>query len=298
VSGADTAPAALAQVLPDWLGDVAIGLGPVPGALAGETNSGVLWSAAPGRFWLDVPGVARYLAQEGRSLTIEPAPDADPRTVVQFARAAPLAAVCYQRGMAVLHAATAVLDGEAVLLAGASAAGKSTLLAALLARGWSMLGDEVAPLAQPDAGAVAVLPTGDDLRLWPDAVAALEPDPRLRQSLAGDARSPGPQTWTADHALDAPAPIAGIWWLTQHNRPGLEINAVEGLQQFESLGQLAYHGRVARTLLDRVAYLRIAATISSSVPLRHARRPRSAWTVEELADAIEQQRAERSEGVR
>ena len=90
------------------------------------------------------------------------------RAVARFAGMAPLAALCYQRGMAVWHAATAVRDGGAVVLAGESATGKSTLLAALMKRGWGMLGDELAPLTLGDGGAVVALATGAEVRLWPE----------------------------------------------------------------------------------------------------------------------------------
>jgi len=48
-----------------------------------------------------------------------------------------------------LHAATLAYDGQAVVFAGPSGTGKSTLAAGLLARGWSYLSDEFA-LIDPD----------------------------------------------------------------------------------------------------------------------------------------------------
>jgi hypothetical protein len=277
-------------MLPAWLDDVAVEFGPVPAAPDGVTAGGVLWSAAPGRLWLEVPGVAHYLARDGRSLTVDPAPGADPEVVARFARATPLAALCYQRGMPVLHGATAVHDGAAVILAGASAAGKSTLLAALVARGWSMLGDDLAPLGCPAPGAAAVLPASAEVLLWPDSIERLERDPRFRRALPGDARlsASGPQPNAAgDHALSSPTPIRSIWWLSTYNEPGVAISDVEGLERFESLGSLAYNGRAAHALVDRAAYLRISGAIAHSVPLRRVRRPRGTWSLEQLADAVE-----------
>jgi hypothetical protein len=277
-------------LLPDWLDDVVVEFAAIPAALEDASARGVLWSAAPGRLWLEVPGVGRYLADQGRSLLVDPAPSADPQTVARLARATPLAALCYQRGLVALHAATAVRDGVAVILAGDSATGKSTLLAALLARGWKMLGDEVAPLAAADSDAVAVLPTGDELRLWPDAAARLATDAGLGHLPSLDPDSPGgPQMLaTEDRALGLPAPLHAIWRLSLHNRPGIQVDAVNGFEGFEWLGKLAYRGRMAHALLDRGAYLRIAAAIASTVALRHAHRPRGEWSVEQLAVIVEQ----------
>ena len=73
-----------------------------------------------------------------------------------------------------------------MVLAGDSATGKSTLLAALLARGWAMLGDELAPVTVDGGGAVMVRATGGEVRLWPDAVRAA----RVVSSALGGRREP------------------------------------------------------------------------------------------------------------
>ncbi len=256
-------------VLPEWLDDVAVAHGRVPASLEGATAAGVLWSAAAGRFWLEVPGVGRYLASGGRELTVDPAPGADPADVARLAGMTPLAALCYQRGIAAWHAATAVRDGQAVILAGDSATGKSTLLAALLARGWAMLGDELAPVVVRTGGAVTALPTGSEVRLWPDAIKRVDAAP------------------TPTQALRRPVPIRSIWRLGLHNYGATEIATDEGFDRFDAVGKLAYHGRVAHALMDRGAYLKLAATVASNIPHYRVRRPRGIWTVTDLADLIE-----------
>src|SRR5690242_11264689 len=152
--------------LPSWLADVTVTVGPLgrePEAhLAG---AGAFWRATPAQFFLDVPGVARYLVCDGRRIEIEPSPQATHGAVGRITRGTPLAALCYQRGVLALHAATAARDGAAVVLAGDSTTGKSTLLAELLRRGWWMLGDEVAPIVLGDGGDPTVMPTSSYLVL-------------------------------------------------------------------------------------------------------------------------------------
>jgi hypothetical protein len=271
---AESTAEAVAPLLPEWLEDVSVRPGPVPASLEGATAEGVLWSAAPGRFRLQVPGAGGYLAAAGSELIMDTAPGADPAEVVRFARLTPLAALCYQRGIVAWHGAAAVRDGEAVILAGDSAAGKSTLLAALLARGWGMLGDEVAPVTLDAAGRVTVLPTGGEVRLWPDALERLERP--AEQSLAGDVPVPS-----------RPIPIRSIWRLALHNYGATEVATEEGFDRFDAVGKLAYHGRIAHALLDRGSYLKTAAVVASGIPHHLVHRPRGQWTVTELADMIE-----------
>jgi hypothetical protein len=295
----DAAPVAETALLPAWLDDVTVEFGRLGAGVAGATAKGVLWAAAPGRLWLEVPGVARYLASEGRSLIVDPVAGADPAAVARFAGMAPLAALCYQRGMTVWHAATAVRDGGAVVLAGESGTGKSTLLAALMKRGWGMLGDELAALTVGEGDAVVALATGDEVRLWPDAIGRLEGQPGRGAAPAPDTgiNGAGPRPLPAgDRARHGPTPIRSIWWLTLHNGAGVEITTEAGFARFDALGKLTFNGRVAHALLDRRAYLRIAAGVTSMVTHRQVRRPRGEWTVPELVDAIERDFARPAEG--
>ncbi len=284
------------MMLPRWLDDVAVEAGEVPAALPGETASGVLWSATPTRFRLEVPGVARFLASDGNSLTVCREPGADEAAVTRFARTTPLAALCYQRGLTVLHAAVAVRDGRAVALAGASAAGKSTLLAALVHRGWGMLSDDLAPLGRSGDDQPTAHPTFPELVLWPDAAARLPPlsgsdgtaGAELRPLGPAPVPSGGPQTFAVGtHAVHAPLALSEIWWLSAENGPDLEIEAVERVDSFDGLGSLTYNGRVAHALLDRVQYMRTAAAVASRVRMRRVHRPRGRWTLAQIADAVE-----------
>jgi len=73
------------------------------------------------------------------------------------------------RGIVQLHAAGVSRDGAALLVAGPSGAGKTTLCVALLARGWRLLGDDTVPL---DVGTGLALPFPKPLRIkradqWP-----------------------------------------------------------------------------------------------------------------------------------
>jgi hypothetical protein len=269
--------------LPTWLADVSVEVGPVPPVLDGATASGVLWQAAPGHFLLDVPESARYLVVNGRSLTVEPAAGADWTGIVRGARGTPMAALCYQRGWLVLHAAAAVRDDEAVLIAGDSATGKSTVVATLLARGWRLLSDDLTPVHLDATGSPVVRPTFGELMLWPDTVERLgngstahreQWDRRLRLSVT-------------DRFSPTPAPVGALWWLSVHGHDELDVAEIEGAKRVEALRTVAYNSQLAAALLEPTAFLRTAAAIADAVPVRRIRRPRGRWTPQEIADIVE-----------
>jgi hypothetical protein len=95
------------------------------------------------------------------------------------------------QGAHVLHAATVLGPGGAVLLCGRSGAGKSTTAAALhRVTGWPLLGDDAAVLGLAGGTAVVRSCTGD-IRLWEDARGwlGLPPGTRLPRQ-AGKSRHP------------------------------------------------------------------------------------------------------------
>ena len=52
--------------------DVRIRIGTTPTALPAPADRPGVWESAPGAFLLDVPGVVRYLATDGRDVLVEP----------------------------------------------------------------------------------------------------------------------------------------------------------------------------------------------------------------------------------
>lgn len=252
------------------LAGVGIKTASVPSVLYGATGRGVLWQAAPGRFMLDVPEVARYLVEDGSLITIEPMPQANIDEVGRFFRMTPLAALLFQRGIMAFHAAVAATRQGAILLAGDSGAGKSTLLAALLKRGWTMLSDDLAMVDLDEHGNPVVFPVCQDILLWPDATEKME-------IAAPPSRSP---------FTPAPQPLRAVYWLSVHNKDEIEIKEVEGAERFGAWGALSYNSHIADALFDRAVYFRKAAALSGATPLRRLRRPRGRWSVEELADRV------------
>jgi hypothetical protein len=286
-----------ARALPPFLQDVLIEVSSVPTTLEGATRSGVLWQAAPGRLLLEVPEVARYLVENGRRMMVQPLPGAHPGRVEEFLRTAPLAALLYQRGVLAFHAAAAARDGECVLITGASCVGKSTLLAALLNRGWDMLADDLTVVETDDQGEPIVLPTFPEISLWPDAAAKLEWPGSLGAEDGARAADRGPYlervTLRQRSFAAGPAPLRVLYWLWADNSQEVELRGVaEGWDPSLALASLTYNPLIAEVLTDRESYARLATRVLRSVPIRELRRPRLAWRVEELADAIERSASE------
>ncbi|GAB6039433.1 hypothetical protein [Endothiovibrio diazotrophicus] len=133
----------------------------------------------------EVPGVITFQLSEGRRIVTQLHGDdpTDP-TIRTFLFGAILGLICHQRGRPILHASCVEIDGRAVALAGPSGMGKSTLAAALMARGHRVLSDDLCLI---DLDGPVAIPTFRRLKLWRDSSEALQIDtaalPRVRPEL-------------------------------------------------------------------------------------------------------------------
>jgi hypothetical protein len=123
---------------------------------------------------LRVPAVARYLVANGQDIWIEPAPDSVEADVRLFLLGSAFGALLPQRHILPLHASAIQTTRGAVLFVGPSGHGKSTLLAALLQRGYAMLADDVTGITLDAAGGAIASPAFPCLRLRADAAAKLQ----------------------------------------------------------------------------------------------------------------------------
>lgn len=138
---------------PERVREVDFGGAPIRTIDFAEPAGYLLWNRDHGRV---------LISSDGRELLCEPDPANAEWAAIVVAQALPLAATL--RGLEVLHASGVVLDGRAVLLAGAAGAGKSSLAAALLRSGGLLLSDDAVAL-QPREGVLLAHPGSLALQL-------------------------------------------------------------------------------------------------------------------------------------
>lgn len=83
-----------------------------------------------------------------------------------------LAFVMRLRGAVCLHASAVDIDGHAIAIAGSAGAGKSTLAAALVAEGATLIAEDVVAMVS-DGESVLCIPSYAGIRLWPESAELL-----------------------------------------------------------------------------------------------------------------------------
>ena len=269
--------------------DVRVRIGTAPAALPAPADRRGLWESAPGAFLLDVPGVARYLATDGRDVLVEPYGGGN--DVGVFLIGPVFAAVLQQRGVMTFHAAAVEVGAGAVLLLGRSGDGKSSLLAELVKRGYPMLADDVAGVVLDADGRPVALPAFPCLRLWADVLDKLAWPGRARSRVR-----PGLDKYLVpvdDRFRSAPLPVRAVCRLSSHAGDGVEVEAAPAADAFSWLLRSVYRRNFLRGLGQHPACFRTVTALAKRVPALFVARHSWPLRLDALADRIEEYLRER-----
>lgn len=151
------------------LAEIIIALGSVPEHIQNSSETTPWLEIGKGQFLLRVDGIAKYYVENGYKITIEQDKQADMRDVRLFLLNTVIAALLIQRDYVVLHGAAVVIDGKAVVIAGASGSGKSYFAMLFYDHGYNLLTDEICAIKVRD-GKAFVYPGIPQLNVWHDTL--------------------------------------------------------------------------------------------------------------------------------
>jgi hypothetical protein len=260
---------------------------PVPHRLPDAVEVGPLVEALPDAILFRVPNVARFLVRAGGPVLVERTggvTDADLRCF----RDGPLAAAAaVLRGELPLRAAAVAIGGRAVVLCGASTAGKSALAAALAQRGHAVLADAVT-LISSDTGQsrFTVEPLAPETVLWPDSARELGLDEAagrpVRPELAARAYRLGSEPLAT--------PLAAIAVLSVDDATGSEpaVEPLSGGHKVQALLRASWHIRLAESLGLGTTRCQAAIDLAAAIPFVRVIRPGRGARLALLADLVEE----------
>ena len=263
--------------------DVDIRLGTVPRVLDERTDAGGYWQARPGAYLLSVEGAGRFLVSGyGGSVRVEPDPAAEVEDVSTYLLGSVLGACLQMRGVLTLHAAAIETAGGAVLLAGRSGIGKSTLLAALTDLGYAMLADDVTGVVSRGDGEALALSAFPLTRLWPAALDRL-PDSWRAGALGPLRQGVDKLVVPVRRFCDRPLAVRAVYLLSTHNRAEVAFVPRNPGEAFTGLVRNTYRPRALRGLGLQDGHFRAVASVVRSATVERLARPHHGCPPEAVA---------------
>lgn len=214
-------------------------------------------------FW-PFAGSAEIL--NGRDITLTPFDDVDP-SIFSFAVLGPvIAIILHYRKFLTLHASCAGVYGKAVAFMGDKGAGKSTMMAAILASGHHLVADDIAAIKRHEdrdmcrQGYPLMKVSDASMNAFPTLVA--EPGQLIPATVGDKNLVRVPQLSEDD------LPMTGLFVLKRGGEPAVRRMGIE--EAYASLMRFSYPIRFGTSILKTEGskeYISYAAHIASQLPL-------------------------------
>jgi hypothetical protein len=265
--------------------DVLIRLGPVAAELEGPVKHGPGYQAAEGRYLLDVPRIARYLVTEGKDVRVAPAPGTSESSVRVFLLSSVMAAVAHQRGLLAMHASAVAVDGGAVLFAGDSGTGKSTLGAAFHDRGYPVVTDDISVIAS-DGDEHPMIHAGyRQVRLAADSLEHVGASLGARQEMDLGQQKYG--LMVPGVLPPTPLRIRRMFMLAHRPAETITLRLLSGPDKVTAVVRGTYRRRMSVALGRRSAHFAQCAAVGQRIEIVAVDRPRDLDALPRLVDALE-----------
>lgn len=235
-------------------------------------------------FWDRVGG---FSVRGGREVIVETLPGVESSLMRLPLLGMVMGAVLLQRGVLALHGSAVSIDGQVAAIVGFSGRGKSTLAAALHARGHALVADDLLAVECPHEGAPRVHPSFPQLKLFPEsALHSLGDDPDGLPLLATGIAKRGRRV--ANGFSLQPAPLRGIYVMQTEGAASLQR-----LPHGEALIELIRHSYAIRVFRRAMAgsraveHLQQCTVVANRVPVSRLTREGGLERVSELARRVE-----------
>lgn len=208
---------------------VAIRLGDTPLEIENPLATDVFYQATAEQCLIKIDHVGRFLVQGGKEIIVQPRSDCGESKLRVFLLGFVFSVLLSQRDLLVIHASAIHTPKGAVIFAGPSGGGKSTIAGAFLERGYPLLTDDICAIQLQVAGAPLVLPAYPRLRLWADALDKLGKE---YQGLEQD--QPEIEKYNLslrEQFSSTPAPLYTIYLLKPSNLQEISILQLKGFDK-------------------------------------------------------------------
>lgn len=250
--------------------DIKISLGSVPEKLAAASANGALWQSEDDKLLLDIKDAARFLIGGADEIIVAPYTKEITEEIRGFLLGAVLGAVLAARGMVLLRAGAVAAKSGAGIFVGSCGAGKSTMVASLTQKGFSMMADDKVCLALSADGVINVVPAFPQLRLLQHAAMKLNFPVTKAQFVSAFAKF----FVKVNDFEKKPAPLKRVYLLAANNKSDLEyVELNQFPEKYEILNNHVYLSAFVTKPQAKMMYFSVLSQAAKQIPMTVIDRP-------------------------
>ncbi len=224
--------------------------------------------------------IASFIVRNGNEIIIDIHPNIDKRIIFMFLLGQVFGSLLHQRGLLVLHGSAVAACGGTVAFLGPSGSGKSTLTAALMAKGYSAVTDDLVAIDVKDDTPI-VYPAFPQLKLWPDAAETLGYDlstlPNVRPNMSK-------RIVDSEFSSD-PLQLKRIYLLEVGET--ISINQIPQRESMLELVRNSYAKKALHVGTHISSHFARCAKVAKDIPICRLARPKDLKSLPDLVHAVE-----------
>ena len=266
--------------------DVDICMGTVPTTLVDPVIRKMFYQLRENTWLMTAERIAgaRFLVRDGCKIIVERVDSTHDDVLRLFLLGSCMGALLLQRQIVPLHGNALATEHGAIILAGATTAGKSTLTMALLQRGLRLLADDLSALKQLEGGIPLVQPGFPRLKLWADTCKQFGIDTDVLSRIRPELEKfhyPVQDTFCPQ-----PMPLHSVYLLKPEPRDTPVIEPLTGVTKIKELQAQLYKMVFTEAQQNWSWLFGRIADIARHTRICLVRRPKDGFCIDTLADLI------------
>lgn len=271
----------LMETLPSNRPDVTISIDKLAFLENEKSPVGILYQAKPNFFTLHVPAIARFCVKDGAQIRVNPVDGIDEDSLRYFILGPCMVALLIQRDLFLLHASTMKIRDKCVSFAGGHGFGKSTLSAALLTRGYSLLSDDICAINSKGE----VLASFPQIDLWQESLLKLQIHAgslrKIRPCIDKFALPVGTEFYSSC------LPLETLYILNPHNQNEFTHLRLRGSDKIKYLHRFIYNKMFVCGFKKDFIYFEQCSRLAQQLEIILINRPMLGFQLETLVQFVE-----------
>ncbi len=254
-----------------------------PRAVVSPDYADDFWQMNQREFAMQVEGVGRYYACDGREVEYAPELGVTRETLELYLNGSVYGAILHQRKILPLHGSSFVLDGKGILVCGEAGAGKSSVTASFVFNGAGFLTDDVTPMVIRE-GVPMIMALSDRIKLWDDTLKPLGLKNKGLKKIAPDNEK---YYYPVSKVGSEYFPLNMVFIISAGHEAGVLMREVTGADKFVALRNEIYRWEYLEGMKENEeVYFRTLSGIASTVKVFAVRRS-DATGITELRETLE-----------